>query len=331
MIITRTPFRVSFAGGGSDLASFYEKAPIGHEACVVSTSINKYMYITIHPSFNGDITSIKYSQAENVKNVREIKHPIVKQLLLDYELSGVEISSTADVPSGTGLSTSSAFTVGLVNALNTFKGMYASQEDIAARACKLEIDELGEPIGKQDQYGCAIGGIKFMRFLPDGTVDVEPIVLSKSCHDELSRNLMLFYTGLTHSASEVLSEQSKNMISSEDKFNNVVAMTDLARDMKKALISENLSKFGEILNEGWQLKRKVASKITNPLIDEYYQKALDSGASGGKLLGAGGGGFLCFYCEKEKQEKLRCALNDLVELPFDLESGGTKVIYIGSR
>jgi D-glycero-alpha-D-manno-heptose-7-phosphate kinase len=325
MIITRTPFRVSFAGGGSDLASFYGR----HEGCVVSTSINKYMYITIHPSFNREMTSIKYSQTENVTDIREIKHPIAKQLLLDYDIKGIEVSSTADVPAGTGLSTSSAFTVGLINALTVFKGEYVSQEAIAKRACEIEIEELGEQIGKQDQYGCAVGGLKFIRFLSDGSVDVEPIVLSSECKAKLSDNLLLFYTGITHSAGEVLQEQSKNMINDEDSYKNMVMMTDLAKDMRIALIDGDLSKFGNVLNTSWQLKRKLASKITNEFIDNCYDLAIKSGASGGKLLGAGGGGFLMFYCEKEKQKHLRSALNTLVELPFNLEYSGTKAIYVG--
>ena len=327
MIITRTPFRVSFAGGGSDLKEFYLK----HNGCVLSTSINKYMYITVHPSFNRYETSVKYSQTEIVKDIRDIRHPIVRQLFLDYQLSGLEITSTADVPSGTGLSTSSAFTVGLIHALNTFIGNFSSQEDVAARACRLEIDELGEPIGKQDQYGCAIGGIKFIRFLSDETVDVQPILLTRECKEKLSGNLLLFYTGLTHSAGDVLKEQSHNMTSDDEKYSYMVKMTQLAEEMKAALIKEDLSTFATILNDGWLLKRQLASKISNSFIDECYQKALDNGALGGKLLGAGGGGFLLLYCEKENQMRLRCALNNLVELPFDLENGGTKVIYIGDR
>ena len=318
MIITRTPFRVSFAGGGSDLKEFY----LNHTGCVLSTSINKYMYITVHPSFNRCETLVKYSQTEIVQDIRDIRHPIVRQLLLDYQLSGLEISSTADVPSGTGLSTSSAFTVGFIHALNTFIGNFSSQEEIAARACRLEIDELGEPIGKQDQYGCAIGGIKFIRFLSDETVDVQPILLTRKCKEKLSGNLLLFYTGLTHSAGDVLKEQSHNMMNDNEKYSYMVKMTHLAEEMKAALIKEDLLTFATILNEGWFLKR---------FIDECYQKALDNGALGGKLLGAGGGGFLLLYCEKENQMRLRCALNNLVELPFDLENGGTKVIYIGDR
>lgn len=327
MIITRTPFRISFAGGGSDLPSFYRK----HEGCVLSATINKYMYIAVHPSFNREITTIKYSKTENVTDVRQIQHPIARQLLLDYGLSGLEITSTADVPSGTGLSTSSAYTVGLILALNAFIGKYCSQERIAREACEVEIEKLGEPIGKQDQYGVAIGGLKFIRFRRDDTVEVEPIIMSREAYEQLNDNLLLFYTGLTHSASEILKEQSQNIVSEEDKFLNLVRMTELAHEMREAMHNEDLDRFGEILNEGWQLKRTLASQISNPLIDDHYELALKNGALGGKLLGAGGGGFLLFYCKKEKQKRLRSALSSLVELPFDLESGGTKVIYVGEK
>ena len=200
MIITRTPFRVSFAGGGSDLPSFYRK----HEGCVLSTSINKYMYVVIHPTFNRKETVVKYNKTETVDNIRHIQHPIARQLLLDHGLDGVEIVSTADIPSGTGLSTSSAYTVGLIHAIHAFKGKYCSQEGIAREACELEIEKLGEPIGKQDQYGTAVGGLKFIRFLPDETVDVQPLPVKRSTMKALDENLLLFYTGLTHSAGEIL-------------------------------------------------------------------------------------------------------------------------------
>lgn len=327
MIITRTPFRVSFAGGGSDLPSFYTK----HEGCVLSTSIDKYMYVTIHPSFSRDETIIKYSRTEIVKDVRKIQHPIARQLLLDYGISGVEITSTADIPSGTGLSTSSAYTVGLINALNAFVGKYYSQEKIARRACELEIEELGEPIGKQDQYGTSIGGIKFIKFFSDGSVDVEPVVVKKDIRTELNENLMLFYTGSTHSAGEILREQNKNIVSEEDKFRGLVRMTEQAYEIREALITGDLYRFGEILHEGWEIKRQLASSITNTEIDYYYKLARENGAVGGKLLGAGGGGFLLLFCEKANQKRLRSVLYNLVELPFSLENGGTKVIYIGEK
>ena len=327
MIITRTPFRVSFAGGGSDLPSFYRR----HEGCVLSTTINKYMYVVIHPTFNRDETIIKYNRTEIVRNCREIQHPIARQLLLDHKLSGVEIVSSADVPSGTGLSTSSAYTVGLIHALYAFQGKYCSQEKIAKEACELEIDKLGEPIGKQDQYGTAVGGLKFIRFLPNDTVDVEPVIVDQETQQELDGNLLLFYTGLTHSAGEILKEQNKNVVSSEDKYRGLVTMTELAYELRDAVSSKNLDRFGEILNENWLIKRQLAGSISNGTIEKYYNLAMESGALGGKLLGAGGGGFLLFYCPKERQPRLRSALSDLVELPFHMEQGGTKVIYIGNK
>ena len=327
MIITRTPFRISFAGGGSDLPSFYEK----HEGCVISTTINKYMYVSVHPTFNREDTIVKYSKTEIVKDVNEIQHPIARQLLLDHDIKGIEIVSTADIPSGTGLSTSSAYTVSLIHALYAYKGKYCSQERIASEACELEIEKLGEPIGKQDQYGTAIGGLKFIRFLRDGSVDVEPLIISSKMKKELSDNLLLFYTGLTHSASAILKEQNRNIVSAEDKYNNLLKMTELTYDMKEALISGNLNRFGEILNENWLLKQQLASSISNETVNKYYQLAMDNGALGGKLLGAGGGGFLLFYCEKDRQEQLRNAMSDLVELPFEFDNSGTKVIYVGSK
>ncbi len=327
MIITRTPFRVSFAGGGSDLPSFYHR----QEGCVLSTSISKYMYVSIHPTFNRGETCVKYSRTEIVEDVRRIQHPIARQLLLDRGISGVEVVSTADIPSGTGLSTSSAYTVGLINALNAFEGKYASQEKIAAQACEVEIDKLGEPIGKQDQYGTAVGGMKFIRFLPDDTVEVEPVLMRPGVRRELDESLLLFYTGLTHSAGEILKEQGQNVVSEQKKFDGMVRMTQLAHEMREALTENDLTRFGEILNENWLIKRELASGISNGMIDEYYELAMRSGALGGKLLGAGGGGFLLFYCPKERQPRLRSALSDLVELPFHMETGGTKVIYVGEK
>ena len=327
MIITRTPFRVSFAGGGSDLPSFYRR----HEGCVLSMTINKYMYVSIHPTFNRDETVVKYSQTEIVRDVRAVQHPIARQLLLDYGIDGVEIVSTADVPAGTGLSTSSAYTVGLIHALNAFRGKLCSQERIAREACELEIEKLGEPIGKQDQYGTAVGGLKFIRFKSDDSVEVEPLAVSRQKLSELEGNLLLFYTGLTHSAGEILQEQNKNVAGEDKKFQNLVKMTELAYELREAVGADNLDDFGRILNENWLLKRELASQISNDKIGKYYDLAMANGALGGKLLGAGGGGFLLFYCPKEKQKRLRSALSDLWELPFAMESSGTKIIYVGDK
>lgn len=327
MIMTRTPFRISFAGGGSDLPSFYRR----HEGCVLSTTINKYKYVVIHPTFNRNETVVKYSKTETVNDIRKIQHPIARQLLLDHKIDGVEIVSTADIPAGTGLSTSSAYTVGAIHALHAFQGKFCSQQRIAREACELEIEKLGEPIGKQDQYGTAIGGLKFIRFLRDDTVDVEPLVISGETYQRLDRNLMLFYTGLTHSASEILKEQNANVVGEHAKFQSLVRMTQLAYEMRDALTCGDLKAFGNVLNQNWLLKKELASGISNGVVDRYYEIAMNNGALGGKLLGAGGGGFLLFYCDERHQKRLRSALSDLVELPFSLENSGTKIIYIGEK
>ncbi len=325
MIITRTPFRVSFAGGGSDLAAFYEK----YGGCVLSTSINRYCYISIHPYFNANQTMLKYSQNELVDNLSDIRHRIFNCVLNERGLHGVEISSTADVPGGTGLGSSSTFTVGLLNALNCYQGKYMSKGRLAEKACEVEIEKLGSPIGKQDQYAAAFGGLNFIRFHSDGEVSVSPVAMHGDVYRRLQENLVMFYTGDTRSADAILSEQKKNM-SREDKTENLKKMCALAEEMRTELERDDLGGFGSLLNEGWKLKRTLASGISNPAIDEAYETAMANGALGGKLLGAGGGGFLLFYCEPEKQERLRVALR-MRPFPFSFEKDGTSVIYIGDK
>jgi hypothetical protein len=325
MIITKTPFRVSFCGGGSDMANFYEK----YGGCVLSTSINKYCYISIHPYFNENQTLLKYSENELVDDISRIKHRIFKQVLGDMNIHGVEITSTADIPGGTGLGSSSTFTVGLLNTLNCYNGKFVSKNKLASLACEVEIEKLGNPIGKQDQYGAALGGLNFIKFNQDGSVSHEPIMMDGKVYKQLQKNLLMFYTGTTRSANTILAEQTKN-ITVDDKAKNLLKMCDLARDMKSALESNDISSFGRILDEGWQLKKELASGIANPAIDEAYDIAMKNGALGGKLLGAGGGGFLLFYCEEEKQEQLKKAIG-LRELEFTFERDGTSVIYIGDK
>jgi len=325
MIITKTPFRISFCGGGSDLSAFYHQ----HEGCVLSTSINRYCYIIIHPYFNSKQTLLKYSENELVDDIKDIKHKIFRYVLNEYQLHGVEIVSTADVPAGTGLGSSSTFTVGLLNAVNSYNGKYVSRKWLAENACKVEIEGIGSPIGKQDQYAAAFGGLNFIRFHNDDTVSVDPIIMQPQTYRALNKNLMMFYTGIKHDANAILAKQKKNM-SNADKVTNLVEMTKLAYKMKGALEANDLSSFGRILNEGWQLKRELAAGITSPLIDEIYNKALANGALGGKLLGAGGGGFLLFYCEQEKQEQLRDALQ-LEEFDFGFDRDGSSVIYVGDK
>lgn len=325
MLITKTPFRVSFCGGGSDLAAYYEK----FGGCVLSTSINKYMYISIHPYFNPEQTCLKYSENELVEDIKDIKHKIFRQVLSDMKISGVEISSTADIPGGTGLGSSSTFTVGLLHTLYCYKGKFASKGRLAKEACEVEIEKLGSPIGKQDQYAASYGGLNFIQFNKDDTVSVSPIMMHSETYKTLQDNLLMFYTGTTRSANSILSEQKRN-ISQDDKNDNLKKMCLLAKDMKEALESNELAPFGRILHKSWELKRTLASGISNPEIDKAYERAMNSGALGGKLLGAGGGGFLLFYCEKEKQDTLRKSIG-LREFDFNFEHDGTSVAYIGDK
>lgn len=325
MIITRTPFRMSFAGGGSDIASFYGK----HGGCVLSTTINKYMYISVHPSFELKETVLKYSQTEVVDDISKIDHKYFKEVLNMLRISGVEISSTADVPAGTGLGSSSSFTVGLLHALYSYKGKFVSKEKLAAKACEIEIDRLKNPIGKQDQYAAAYGGLSFYQFNKDGSVFVEPVIMRSELYSQLERNLMMFYTGELHSASAILKEQSVN-ITSGGKEANQLKMCDLARELRDELQHNNIDAMGEILNEGWNLKRTLASGISNPEIDEYYDTAIKHGAIGGKLLGAGGGGFLLFYVPENRQQEVRIALG-LQQMPFSFDYQGSAVIYVGLK
>lgn len=325
MIITKTPFRVSFCGGGSDLPSFYEN----YGGCVLSTSINKYCYISIHPYFNENQTLLKYSENELVDDIKDIKHKIFKQVLTDLNVSGVEIVSSADIPGGTGLGSSSTFTVGLLNTLYSYKGKYVSKNKLAKLACEIEIEKLGSPIGKQDQYGAALGGLNFIAFNKDGSVSSQPVLMNGKTYSTLQKNLIIFYTGKTRSANDILKEQSKNATEA-DKIKNLLRMCDLAKDMKSSLEENDISSFGKILDEGWRLKKELASGIANPMIDECYELAIKSGALGGKLLGAGGAGFMLFYCEEDKQDKLRENIK-LKEIDFKFESDGTSVIYIGDK
>ena len=325
MIITKTPFRISFCGGGSDMADFYRE----YGGCVLSTSINRYMYITMHPYFDKNKTAVKYSKTEIVDDISNITHSIFNYVLNEKNVSGVEIVSTADVPSGTGLGSSSSFTIGLLHTLYCYKGKYVSKGRLAEEACAIEIDKLGNPIGKQDQYAAAFGGLNFISFHKDDTVSVEPVVTKSKTLKELQDNLVMFYTGLTHDANKILAQQKQNLNASIAK-DNLIQMCGLARQMKHALENNELSDFGKILNEGWCRKKELSGDISNLKIDEWYNTALHNGALGGKLLGAGGGGFLLFYCPKDRQERLEEALG-LEKFDFSFEHDGSSVIYIGDK
>jgi len=321
MIITRTPFRISFAGGGSDLAVYYRK----FGGAVLSTSIDKYVYISAHPSFRREWLFLKYSQNETVSSVDEIKHPIIREVFRQYNISGVDLSSVADIPSGTGLASSSAFTVGLINLCNHMLANFISATEMASQACHIEIERLQEPIGKQDQYACACGGLNLISFESNEQVKVEKIPLQKSQYDYLENNLLLFYTGKTRAASDILKEQSQSL--SDKKIENLHKMVKLAHELRFELLNDNIDAMGGILHAGWQYKKELSSKISEDFIDQYYELGIKNGAAGGKLLGAGGGGFLLFYAKEENHEKIRRAMQDLTEIPFKLDSTGSIVLY----
>lgn len=326
MIITKTPFRVSFCGGGSDIPDFYKE----YGGCVLSTTINRYMYLTIHPYFDEQKTALKYSQNEIVENINDIKHSIFHCVLNENKISGVEISSTADVPSGTGLGSSSSFTVGLIHTLACYQGKYYSKAKLAEDACKVEIEKLGAPIGKQDQYAAAFGGLNFITFHKDDTVSVEPVITKGSTLKELQDHLVMFYTGITHDANKILAQQKQNIAAKTDKVKNLISMCELAKSMKESVENNEIKDFGNIMHESWMKKRELAGSISNTRIDELYECAMEYGATGGKLLGAGGGGFLLFYCPKEKQPLLREKLR-LKPFPFAFEHDGSSVVYIGDK
>jgi D-glycero-alpha-D-manno-heptose-7-phosphate kinase len=327
MIITRTPFRISFVGGGSDMETFYSR----HQGAVLSTSINKYMYISSHRFFFRDQVRVKYSKTETVNRVDDLKHPILREALKKAGLTGgIEISSIADIPAGTGMGSSSSFTVGLLHNLYAIKRQYVSAEELAEGACEIEIDILGEPIGKQDQYAAALGGLNIFYFNPDGSVRIEPLYIKNEVYEKLQENLVMFYTGGQRNASEILSEQKKN-VSQEDKFNVLKSMVGLVPELRDSLYNERINDFGKLLHENWMLKQKLATSISNKDIEEIYKTGLKNGAKGGKLLGAGGGGFFLFYCEKQKQQKLKDSLKHLYNFEFKFDQDGSKLIYFGDE
>ncbi len=323
MIMVRTPFRVSFAGGGSDLQDFYSKDGYG---AVLSATIDKYMYVMIHPYFHDKIR-VKYSKTEDVDEIDKIQHPLVRECLKMVGINkGIEIASIADVPAGTGVGSSSAFTVCLLHALYAYKGSYVTKEQLAMEACRIEIDLLEEPIGKQDQYAASYGGLNYIKFNQDETVFIEPIVLRSEIKKKLEGNLLVFYVGNERKASAILNKQKANM-GKKGKYGIVKKMVGLTDKMKISLNEGNINIFGEILHEGWMFKKELTSNISNPIFDRYYERALKAGAIGGKLLGAGGGGFFLFYCECRYHNDLRRAL-ELRELRFKFDSEGTKIIFV---
>lgn len=326
MIISRTPFRVSFAGGGSDLPSFYRKST----GAVLSTSIDKYMYIAIHPYFEKNKIQLKYSKTEQVDSIDDIKHPIFREVLKMYGVTGVDLNSIADIPSGTGLGSSSSFTVGLLNAVRAYLGKASSGEKLGELACDVEINRVGSPIGKQDQYAAACGGLNFITFYGDETVNVEKIIMKPEKKQELEDNLLMVFVGGEHSANAILKNQSA-AISDMKKFDTQRHMVKLAYNLKDSLENNNIDDFGRILHENWLLKKSLTSGISTGIVDEMYNKGIEAGALGGKLLGAGGAGFILFYCPKSRQQEFRERMGDITELNFKFDNYGSKIIYVGEK
>ena len=325
MIITRTPLRISFAGGGSDLPAFYEQ----EQGAVVSTAIDKYIYITVNPKFDHKIRA-SYSVTEIVDTVGDLKHELIREALhLLSVKEGIEITSISDIPSqGTGLGSSSSYTVGLLNALYAYRGHMAGAERLADEACHIEIERCRKPIGKQDQYIAAYGGLQFIRFNPDGSVFTDPVICSPNTRKRLQTRLLLLYTGLTRSADDILTEQTHETRSNEDKRASLRRMVGLANQLCEALGQDDIDAFGEILHAGWLEKRKLATNISNPHIDDWYERARAAGAIGGKLLGAGGGGFLLLYADPAHHPDICRTLPELRPIPFHFCPQGSKVIYV---
>lgn len=323
MIISRTPLRISFVGGGTDIDTFYRN----DYGAVVNATINKYIYVTVHKRFDSSIR-VSYTKTEIVYHAEDLKHDIVKACLQMAGIKdGIEITTIGEVPGGTGLGSSSSLTVGLLNALYTYKGEQLSTDELLKKACQIEIDVLKSPIGKQDQSAAVFGGINYIRFNSDESIEHDKLELTDSDYKALERRLMMFYTGIQRSANEVLTEQKKK---TPTRLETLRSMRDQADEMRELLLhKENIcDQFAAMLHAGWQKKRSITEEISNSVIDELYAKALDAGAMGGKLLGAGGGGFLLLYCEEAKQQHLREALG-LKELDFGFTRYGSSIVYFG--
>lgn len=320
MIITQTPLRISLAGGGTDLPAYYRRK----DGCVFSMAIDKYVYVILNQRFDDNIY-ISYSRKEIVDSVDDIQHELVREAMRKTGVNkGVEIAIMADIPSeGSGLGSSSSLTVGLLNAFYTYRGVMVTAERLAREACEIEIDICEKPIGKQDQYIAAYGGLKFFEFRSDGDVVVADMPIEKE-RRELVTRMLLFYTNITRKADDILKEQSEQTASHLPFLDGI---RQLALDARDAVIAGNYDAMGDILRENWRLKRELSSGISNPDIDAMVDRALAGGAGGCKISGAGGGGFLLTYCQLEKQSRLRAAMKGCREMPFFLERYGSKVIF----
>lgn len=324
MIIVRSPLRITLGGGGTDLASYYRN----HGGFMISAAIDKYVYVTVNRPFVEGIF-LKYSDIENAKSVNELKHPIIREVLQLECLNTpqIEITTLADIPSGTGLGSSGSFTTALIKAIHMHRRRHVSQLELAELACHIEIDRLGEPIGKQDQYIAAIGGITNLKFERDDTVVVEPLNISTDTLFKLQDNILLFFTGYSRSASDILKDQkTRSQDNDTDMIENLHYVKTLGIKSQEALLAGDIENFGEIMHEHWTHKKQRSLGMSNTQIDQWYELAVANGAIGGKLVGAGGGGFLMFVAKD--REKLRSSMTEvgLEEIRFNFDFEGTKVV-----
>ncbi len=325
MIIARSPLRISLGGGGTDLPSYYEKK----EGFLISAAIDKYVYIILHKTFDGKI-KLKYSKYEDAEKIDDIQHKIFKATMRKLNIPdncSLEICSMADIPAGTGLGSSSTFTTALLKALHQYKGDIIGTRALAEEACDIEMNMLGEPIGKQDQYIAAFGGITCMEFARDGYVNVYPLSLKSETLYDLEDNLMLYFTGFSRSASSILKEQDDGSKKDDsDMIKNLDFVKELGLNSKAAFEKGDLRKFADIMNTHWEYKKKRSGSMSNPQIDEWYEYALKNGAMGGKMIGAGGGGFLMFYTENKTALRAAMAKTGMSEVRFRFEMQGATIL-----
>ena len=325
MIISQTPLRISFLGGGSDLPAYYRQ----HGGAVLSTAIDRSIYVTVSKKFD-DAVRVSYSRTEEVPHADQVEHPLVREALRSVGIEGgIEITSVADIPAkGTGLGSSSSFTVGLLNALHAHSGRHSSAATLAAESCEIEINRCGEPIGKQDQYAAAFGGFNFIRFNRDDTVEVQKILCPRQVIHDLESRLLFFYTGITRSASDLLRTQSESLASRGEATDAMAQMVHMAESARTDICAGNIDSLGALLDTAWTLKKSLSPGISNPLVDSAYEAARAAGAQGGKLLGAGGGGFLMFFADPNRHDAIRQALPTLRETPFHFSPQGSRIIFV---
>ncbi|MCI0449572.1 MAG: GHMP kinase [Chlorobi bacterium] len=321
MIISQTPLRISLAGGGTDLANYYKE----NEGFVVSTAVDKYIHVIVKERFD-DLIYVDYSKKEIIHSIDEIQHDLVREAAKITGLKkGFEVMMLADIPSeGSGLGSSSSLTIGLLHAFYQYKGKLVTSEQLAREACMIEIDILKRPIGRQDQYIAAYGGLKAFKFCKDNSVEVTDIEVGSELKRKLGSNLLLFFTNTTRTASSILQEQSKNVLNRLEFHHKI---KELAYDSFEGLNNLDINRIGTNLKINWEMKKQLAANVTNPEIDKMYKLAMNGGALGAKISGAGGGGFLLVYCERDKQDNLRRTLREYRELPFLLEKYGSKIIF----